>query len=142
MDNTKSWPELHEAEVVLEADSNPLFRQVHPNWIRDGKVTSQAFKPTSKDEGQLSTRQSKVLSAEQAFDAHRSQGLDSVGSYQVTTAEIDYAGLRSVDDSQLAAAPDGHAYIDCRDQSNGAIEKAAKKLRTCAMNHGCQHPAT
>ena len=31
-----------------------LFRQVNPGWIREGRVTSQAFKPTAKDEKKLS----------------------------------------------------------------------------------------
>ena len=31
-----------------------LLRQIHPIWIQQGRVTSQAFRPTPKDENKLS----------------------------------------------------------------------------------------
>ena len=31
-----------------------LHRQVHPSWIQEGRITSQAFSPTPKDLGLLS----------------------------------------------------------------------------------------
>lgn len=31
-----------------------LLRQVNPRWIREGRVTSQVFRPTPKDEKKLS----------------------------------------------------------------------------------------
>ena len=31
-----------------------LLRQIHPSFVQDGRVTSQAFRPTPKDDAQLS----------------------------------------------------------------------------------------
>jgi len=31
-----------------------LLRQVHPSFVQDGKITSQVFRPTPKDENKLS----------------------------------------------------------------------------------------
>jgi len=35
-------------------DSTLLHRQVNPAFVQSGRVTSQAFKPTPKDQGLLS----------------------------------------------------------------------------------------
>lgn len=40
--------------VPLSDAGELLHRQVHPNWIRDGRITSQAFRPTKKDDNKLS----------------------------------------------------------------------------------------
>jgi hypothetical protein len=31
-----------------------LLRQIHPSFVQQGRVTSQAFRPTPKDESKLS----------------------------------------------------------------------------------------
>ena len=38
---------------LLADDDEVLFRQVHPAFVRDGRPSSQAFRPTPKDEGSL-----------------------------------------------------------------------------------------
>jgi len=133
------WPDLAEGEVLIPADASVLYRQIHPSWLQGDTITSQAFKPTAKDDGKLSTRLASKMSAEDAYIAHTAdEGLQSVGTYQVTTEEVAGADLRSVTDSDVEGQPDGHAYIDCRDLARKHVEKAAKKLRTHAMSHGCQ----
>ena len=57
-----------------------LFRQVNPGWIREGRVTSQAFKPTAKDEKKLSVYDGDQVTAQQAYVHYTSRlGLPSVG---------------------------------------------------------------
>jgi len=35
----------------LDDGDELLFRQVHPSFIRDGRPSGQAFRPTKKDDG-------------------------------------------------------------------------------------------
>jgi hypothetical protein len=44
-----------------------LLRQVHPDFIPDGQLTSQAFMPFPKDDGQLSVYDGDQISA---IDSH------------------------------------------------------------------------
>lgn len=143
MSSEGEWPELVDGEMVLQDEATVLYRQIHPSWVQGDTITSQAFKPTPKDSGQLSTRQASKLSAEDAYVAHTAEeGLRSVGTYQVTAGEVASVRLRSIDDSGVSNRPNGHAYIDCRNRSNRQIEKAAKVLRTQAMQHGPQFTPT
>ena len=65
---------------LTDADEQ-LFRQVHPSWIQAGKPTSQAFKPTPKDEGLLSVSRGAKTSAAAAFELHtRGKRCQSVAS--------------------------------------------------------------
>ena len=44
-----------------------LLRQVHPSFIQDGRITSQVFRPTPKDENLLSIDNGDMISAEASF---------------------------------------------------------------------------
>ena len=44
-----------------------LWRQVNPHWVRAGRVTSQVFKPTKKDNNKLSVDDGDLVSAEEAY---------------------------------------------------------------------------
>lgn len=46
-----------------------LLRQIHPTFIQYGRVTSQAFRPTPKDEDQLSVDNGDMITAEEACRA-------------------------------------------------------------------------
>lgn len=138
MNNSVNWPEMVSGEVVLTNEVAALYRQVHPSWRVNGLITSQAFKPTSKDNGKLSVVVSTAMTAKMAYIYHTQQELDSVGTYQVTVGEVRDCGLRSVDDSALPSSFLGHAYIDYRGASNKEIERSSKELRTRAMMHGIQ----
>lgn len=47
-------------------EATHLHRQVHPSWVQDGRATSQAFKPTPKDNGRLSVYDGDQMVAEKA----------------------------------------------------------------------------
>ncbi len=52
--------------MITDADEL-LFRQVNPNWIREGRVSSQAFRPMPKDEGLLSVDRGSMTTPEASF---------------------------------------------------------------------------
>lgn len=43
-----------------------LLRQIHPNFVQAGRVTSQAFRPTPKDENHLSVYDGDQIQPEAA----------------------------------------------------------------------------
>ncbi len=44
-----------------------LLRQIHPSFVQDGRVTSQAFRPTPKDELRLSVDDGDRVGAEASW---------------------------------------------------------------------------
>ena len=71
-----------------------LHRQVHPSWVQDGRVTSQAFSPTPKDAGLLSVYDGKKIAPEPSFIHYTTvQRLAAAGSVSVTTDEVASVGL-------------------------------------------------
>ena len=64
----------------LSAAEELLLRQVHPAFLRDGRPTSQVWKPTKKDEGKLSVARGTIASPRAAFEHHTTAlGLPSAG---------------------------------------------------------------
>ena len=43
----------------------PLYRQIHPKWIQDGMITSEAFRPFDGD--LLSLYNGEMINAEDSF---------------------------------------------------------------------------
>lgn len=111
-----------------------LLRQVHPSFVQEGRVTSQAFRPTPKDLKLLSVYDGDRIGAEAAWHHFTGRlGLPSVGVLAVTVGEC--AG------EELPARPDPepfpeHAVIDFSAFSDGAIEKKGKKLKAKADARG------
>ncbi len=116
-----------------------LFRQVHPNFYPDGQLSSQAFIPFPKDEGQLSVYDGDMITPEQSF-VHYTQtvGFASVGVWGLTNAEVASTGLTSRPDPQPDFAE--HAVIDFGTMSEKECRKFAKKLKFLAVNRGRLHP--
>lgn len=123
-----------------------LWRNVHPSWVEsDGKISSQAFRPTSKDEGRLSTARSSLVTAAAHYDEHTgTRGLASSGVWAVSVGEAMALSLPSVYDEHSATipqpAPKGHTSIDFTGLSGGAARKAGGALRDHAEGRGKQHP--
>ncbi|MBF0611884.1 MAG: hypothetical protein HQL55_12260 [Magnetococcales bacterium] len=107
-----------------------LLRQVHPSFVQDGRVTSQAFRPTLKDENLLSFYDGDMIKPEPAWEHYtRRPDCHSVGVMGVTVAECA--------DLDLLARPDPdsfpeHTVIDFSAYSKSQIEKKAKQLRAKA----------
>ncbi len=120
-------------------DNTLLHRQVHPSWVQQGRVTSQLFKPTPKDERKLSVYDGDQISAENAW-IHFSGtlGHPSVGVLSVTVSECGAQGLRVAPDPE--PFPE-HVVIDYTGLSAGQIEKAAKRLNAQARQRNWQFQA-
>jgi hypothetical protein len=87
------------AERRLDDADELLYRQVHPQWIVDGEPSSQAFKPTRKDEGMLSIALGHKTTAEDAF-LHHTQALKLGGFKRSSQRSIE----RSCDGREEKAA--------------------------------------
>ncbi|MFJ9088713.1 hypothetical protein ACIRL3_40525 [Streptomyces sp. NPDC102384] len=138
---------LRSGEFEITNLEEKLWRQVHPIWVHDGRVTSQLFSPTPKDTGELSVTRSSVVTAEAAHHHHTEVvGLKSIGVYGVDVAEVQEVGLNAVDDSRVddgVERPPGHAFVDFKAVSGVKQQKRrASALRDKAEKHGWQHGPT
>jgi hypothetical protein len=119
----------------LDHPEELLYRQVHPHWIVDGQPSSQAFKPTKKDEGMLSVALGSKATAEEAFFLHTvGQRLASAGTWAVTVGEVVAVELSSYE-QPLENNP-AHGFIDFRGLGRGATESKAKLLLAKARARG------
>jgi hypothetical protein len=98
-----------------------LLRQIHPSFIQAGRVTSQAFRPTPKDENRLSMYNGDRITPEASW-------------YHFTsTPACQSSGVMAASKGQfeelaLTVIPDGtpfpeHVSIDFSAFSKGEIEK-------------------
>jgi hypothetical protein len=116
-----------------------LLRQVNPSWIQAGRVTSQVFKPTSKDNNRLSVYDGDLVSAEDSWYHYTNElQFSSVGVLAVTVEECQR--------QELAAEPDpvpfaAHAVIMFDGWSTSEIAKKAKYLKQSAEARGWQYQA-
>jgi hypothetical protein len=133
-------PSLTEGELLLEEQSEVLRRQVHPTFMHNGVVSSQAFRPTPRDSGQLSVRR-ESLSAEAAFRDHcETYGLRSAGTWGINVGEVEEARTRAIDDSAKPDTPKAHAYIDFRGLTSSEMKKISRILMNCAHRRGRLYP--
>lgn len=138
------WPALESGEFVLDDTDELLWRQVHPQWVDGGVISSQAFKPNSGDGGQMSVSRESKQTAQGAFEFHtRDARLQSAGTWAVTLGEVHSQNYRAVDDSDSllgATLSPGHAYIDTRIHGSSKQRKAAGALSRLATARGRIYP--
>jgi hypothetical protein len=115
-----------------------LYRQVHPTWIDDGQPSSQAFRPTKKDEGMLSVALASLTTAEGAFYCHTQVlGLASGGTWGVSVGEASALELDCLPDP--TEADPAHGVVDFSGLGRKAAEAKARVLRAKALARGCLH---
>lgn len=112
-----------------------LLRQVHPDFIPEGQLTSQAFMPFPKDEGKPSVYDGDQISAADSFQ-HYTEVLHNASHsvWGVTCAEVSSVDLSSVA-NPLDNFP-SHALIDFTAQPEKTFRKLAKKLKAFAIARG------
>lgn len=117
-----------------------LHRQVNPAFVQDGRVGSQAFKPTPKDAGKLSVSRDALASAEEAFTLFTAKlGLSSAGVWSVTVGECSALGLSVHPDPLVEPVEDqAHAFVDFSARTGGETSKLAKRLAALARSRGCR----
>lgn len=111
-----------------------LLRQVHPTFVQHGRVTSQAFRPTPKDENRLSTYDGDQIAPESAWQHYTTvMKFSSTGVLAVSVAECTSLELPVEPDPE--PFPE-HVVIDFTAVEKREIEKLAKKLRAKAEVRG------
>lgn len=116
--------------------TSSLFRQVNPDWIREGRITSQAFKPAPKDQKLLSVYDGELIGARESYEHYTMHlGLQSDGVVAVTVAECTQLGL-SVRSDPLPFPE--HAVVDFSSLTVSGSRKVAKRLADYAINRGWQ----
>lgn len=115
-------------------DATLLLRQVHPTFVQQGRATSQAFRPTPKDQNRLSVYDGDLIDPEPAWQHYTSVlKFSSAGVLAVSVAECAALGLDSAPDPD--PFPE-HAVIDFTVIDKREVEKIAKKLRAKAEGRG------
>lgn len=116
-----------------------LLRQINPSFIQAGRVTSQAFRPTPKDENLLSVYDGDQIQAQAAWQ------------HYTTTLILRSGGVMAVSNiecsaEQLPVKADGipfpeHVSIDFSAFVKNEVEKKAKILTRKAQERGWLYQA-
>jgi len=115
-------------------DQTRLLRQVHRDWVQDGVATSQAFRPTPKDQDLLSVADGDQLTPSESWRLHTQDlGLQSDGVLAVTTGECADVALPVIPDGEPYPA---HVSISFADLSDSQRRTRSKQLRARAMARG------
>ena len=111
-----------------------LHRQVHPTWIQAGRISSQVFRPTAKDEKLLSVYDGDLVGPEGAWDHYvHYLGYQSIGVIAVTMGECQVQALPVRSDPAPFPA---HAVIDFNAFAGAEVERKAKFLKVAAEARG------
>lgn len=117
-----------------------LLRQIHPSFVQEGFPTSQAFRPTPKDESKLSVYDGDQITVELSFNHYTTTWkLASVGVMTLSVDECTAESLQARPDP-LQDCPQ-HAVVDFADFTDKECYKKSKKLRANALSRGWQHRA-
>ncbi len=111
-----------------------LLRQIHPTFIQDGRVTSQAFRPTPKDEFLLAVDDGDRVTAEASWQRFITRpACKSVGVQALSLAECTAQELTMIEDGN--PHPE-HCSVDFTAFDKKTIEKKSKLLRAQAETRG------
>lgn len=115
-------------------DNTIVYRQIHPSFVQAGFPTSQAFRPTPKDQSQLSVYDGDLISSEKAWVHYTAElGHASVGVMGLSVAECTAESLA------VRSAPEPfpeHAVIDFAGLSDNECRNKGKKLQSKAVERG------
>ncbi len=111
-----------------------LLRQIHPSFVQKGRVTSQAFRPTPKDEHLLSVDNGDRIAAHAAWARFTSNpSYASAGVMAVSHEECTAQQLQVVEDG--VPYPE-HCYLDFSALERKEVERKAKQLSSLAQSRG------
>jgi len=111
-------------------DNTLLLRHIHPAFVQQGRITSQAFRPTPKDEQRLSVYDNDQITPQSSYKHYTEKlKLDSVGVMGVSVTECKALALSVEPDP--TPFPE-HVLIDFSAHPKKAVETKAKQLRAKA----------
>jgi hypothetical protein len=122
-----------------------LYRQVHPTFVENGVPSSQPFKPTEKDQNQLSVDRSSVTSADLSHQAYLATGLASAAVYGLTVGEFGAESIECLanplEEKEDQAKNAAHSLADYSPHNSNQQKNIAKRLKLKALARGRLHPA-
>lgn len=132
----------------LKDTDERVLRHVHPNFVKGGRLTSEAFFPTKVHEFMLSVHRASLTSASGCYREYIGHGKKSVGVMAVTVGECDecivpvvHAPTDPSTDPLDEWKDASHSVIDFRSlPSKGARERTATSLRDFAKRRGYLFP--
>lgn len=129
------------SETKLEPTEQELYRQVRAGHIENGEVSSLAFTPMKKDNGELSVDLQGLTTAEAACTAFKARGYDTVGAWAVTTKECSDLGLGALHQPKDTPPPpnESHGFVDFRGVNASQTKKRAGRLAEKANARKCRH---
>ncbi len=116
-------------------DRTTLLRQVNPGFMREGKPSSQVFRPTSDHHFQLSVDDGDMTDAKSSWSHFTAElNLSSIGVLGITVPECSEQDLPCRPDPK----PDNpaHALIDFSGLNDTAIRRKGKALLNRALERG------
>ena len=129
-------------------DNTFLHRQIHPSWIQNHVVSSQAFlldnnvaslsfTPSLKDANKLSVYNGEKFTPEESYNHYTKQFI-SAAVLSVKILEVNsVSDLTVLEDNDPF---DGHTIIDYSKVASATqITKKAKKLKNFAVSRGWTH---
>jgi hypothetical protein len=123
------------SSLRLVAATEILLRQIHPDFVDHNGVQSRGFRPTPKDEGELSIYLGSLVSPKCSYlHFTRFLKLPSYGVWAVTGHECDGRNLPAFE-QPLPRNP-AHGFINFKEKNKNEIEKAAKVLKNFANRRG------
>lgn len=118
-------------------DDTLLLRQIHPAFLQGNRPSSQAFKPTPKDQQKISAYDGDRIKPIDAYRHYTNDlGYNSQGVLAVTLSECVNLGLNAYSDPD--PFPE-HVLVDFSPYNRSETEKRAKKLRDKALTRGWQY---
>jgi len=131
--------------VEIATSDELLWRNVHPGWVDKGRLTSQVFRPTPKDQQRLSVARSSVVNASDHYVEYTDTiGLDSAGVWAASVEECVSAGVSAFHDEHSSMRPNpcpaGHAHLDFTPHTKGQARRIGGALRDRAEARGRLHP--
>ena len=116
-----------------------LWRQVNPAWVQQGRVTSQVFRPTRKDDRRLSVYDGDLIDAAGAW-RHFTEtlGHPSIGVLAVSVHECTRLDLEVLADP---APFREHVVIAFGTLQEAQLKTRAKQLKAAAEARGWQYRA-
>ena len=114
-----------------------LFRQVHPSFIQLDKISSQAFRPTPKDEGMLSCYNGSMITAEASYNHFISNpACTSAGVVAILQTECEQEALPVVHDG--VPFPE-HSSIDFSAYNDNQRKRKSQALANLAKVRGLEY---
>jgi hypothetical protein len=125
------------AEHLITNPIELLHRNVHPLFVLDNRITSQAFLLNKADLGELSVQQNSKASAMVAYERYTALGHESAGVWSIAIAECDELNLKAYDDP--LDYDDSHSIVDLTAYTSKQARKHTDKLSRKAQDRGCQY---